>query len=248
MSRLPLPRPQAGRALKLWSRRGADLNGFEDHRGGSRPVCGQGADRLRGRSCRGTTGGATSARPPSGAGTEGRRFRMQPFFTARAIRCAVDDGRARSRRTVDGRPLVIRRGEIASIRSTIVSHTITRSCSLRCPMSIGRASSHARLTSCSPRRVTAPFGFDPLLSSFLAIESFFLRLAAPHGRLSFLGTGSQYPRGRGRPRRSCGFSPASTEFCSAKRWPPRARSCSPKPASSASSGSCRSGRAGRQLL
>ena len=28
------------------------------------------------------------------------------------------------------------------------------------------------------------------------------------------------PSRRGR-RRSCGFSPASTEFCSAKRWPPR---------------------------
>jgi hypothetical protein len=34
--------------------------------------------------------------------------------------------------------LVFRRGEMASIRSTIVSHTITQSRSLRCPMSIGR--------------------------------------------------------------------------------------------------------------
>jgi hypothetical protein len=41
--------------------------------------------------------------PAVWSGHRGRRLRMQPPFTARAIRCAVDDGRARSRRTVDGR-------------------------------------------------------------------------------------------------------------------------------------------------
>jgi ATP-dependent DNA ligase len=36
---------------------------------------------------------------------------------------------------------------------------------------------------------------------------------------------------------------ASTESCSAKRWPPRARSCSPRPVNWALKASCRSGRA-----
>ena len=36
---------------------------------------------------------------------------------------------------------------------------------------------------------------------------------------------------------------ASTESCSAKLWPPRARSCSPRPVNRALKASCRSGRA-----
>ena len=48
-----------------------------------------------------------------------------------------------------------RRGEMASIKSAIASQTNTRSCSFRCPMSIDRASSHARLT-----RRLSPLGWD----------------------------------------------------------------------------------------
>jgi hypothetical protein len=56
---------------------------------------------------------------------------------------------------------------MASIRSAIVSHTSTRSRSLRCPMSIDRPSSHARLTSSLILCCHRPSLSSPSLQRFL---------------------------------------------------------------------------------
>ena len=121
-------------------------------------------------------------------------------------------------------PRLIRRGEMASIRSTIVSHTSTRSCSPRCPMSIDRASSYVSLTSLAASDTAGhrSFGFDPLLSSFLTIESSFVSPLLVEGSTFWGLVASTFDAQR---KRSCGWSMASAESCSANRRPPRARWC-----------------------
>jgi ATP-dependent DNA ligase len=93
-----------GERAKVWSGRGADFTGRFS--GIAEPVHGLFADRGL------VDGGAIVPRddersdfgaPAVWSGYRRRRLRTQPPFTVRAIRCAVDDGRARSRRTVEGR-------------------------------------------------------------------------------------------------------------------------------------------------
>jgi hypothetical protein len=97
-----VPAGKLGERAKISSRRGAD---FTDRFSGiAEAVRGRSADRalIDGGAIVPRDGGRSDFGTPAvWSGNRGRWFRMQPSFTARAIRCAVDDGRARSRRTVD---------------------------------------------------------------------------------------------------------------------------------------------------
>jgi hypothetical protein len=84
--------------------------------------------------------GRNRLRPPSGAETEAGGFECNhPSRLAQFDAQLMIDAHDHDVPSTAGPRL--QEGEMASIESTTALHTITRSCSLRCPMSIDRASS-----------------------------------------------------------------------------------------------------------